>query len=201
MELKKQRQLIRPQTIAEGFTQSELSLFSLCSQKWNWQYNQLLFRPGVVSFPLMVGTAFHNALEQLYKTKGKRVEVATLQFTESQVPSLDDISKVDYWNMLVPKMVEAYRLYYRKDFDLDNIESLEETIEVEYKGFRLRGKIDKTTIEDGVRVVTDYKTTSKIDKATVVGWDFRFQFMFYLWMKSKLIKKGPKLGSFRVDAV
>src|SRR6266404_5981454 len=193
--------LLHPKTLSEGFTQSELSLLSLCPQKWNWQYNQLLFKPGIVAWPLLVGTVFHDAMEQLFSTKGKRVKVATLQFTETQVPAIDDFQKLEYFNTLVPIMVEAYRIYHQEDFLLDNIESLEEVVEVEYRGFRLRGKIDKTTIEDGQRVLTDYKTTSRIDKASVAGWDFRFQFMFYLWLKSKLIKEGPPLGAFRVDAV
>jgi hypothetical protein len=178
--------LLHPRTLREGFTQSELSLMGRCAQKWNWQYNLLLERPGVVNFPFLVGDAFHAAMEEFYITKGERVSTPPLMLPEGTIPSIQDITDVQYWNHVLPAMVRAYTIYYKDDHKKWNVIKCEEEIEVMFRGFRLRGKIDLTLEEPDGLFIVDHKTTSKLDKNIVAGWDFRFQFMFYLWLKSKL---------------
>src|SRR5690606_20132374 len=34
-------------------------------------------------------------------------------------------------------------------------------------------------------VLIDHKTAGTIDRHTLEGWDFRFQFMFYIWLLRK----------------
>lgn len=176
--------LIRPITISEGFTQSELTTFGDCAQKWHWRYNRMIEKAGTFSFALMVGTAFHESMEEFYSTKGKRVSVATLQFAEGDIASADDILKLQYWQVVLSAMVRAYCIYYKDDFEKGEIEELEEELDVVYRGYRLRGKVDvrMQTKSDG-RWIWDHKTASRLTKELVAGWDFRFQFMFYLWLK------------------
>jgi hypothetical protein len=177
------RALIFPLTVAEGFTQSEFSEMS-CFQRWNNRYNQLLVKPGEIQFPFSVGSIFHDAMEQFYLTKGERVHVATLQFKETDVPSLVDIQKKDYWNHVIPAMVEAYMIYYKADPIKYDILHVEKELDVVYRGFRLRGKIDlKVRETDGIWI-WDHKTMSRLNHSVVAGWDFRFQFMFYIWLMS-----------------
>lgn len=191
--------LIHRHTVSEGFTQSEFSDMS-CFQRWNYRYNQLMVMPGVTAFPLTVGTAFHDAMEQFYKTKGARVNVATLQFKEHDIPSLQDIQKQEYWNHVLPAMVEAYMIYYKTDHIKWTILDLEREVDIEYRGIRCRGKID-LTIQDGNGIwIADHKTTSKLSISIVAGWDFRFQFMFYIWLMSKL-PDPIKLKGYYVNAV
>ena len=176
--------LIRPSIIADGFTQSELSTFGACAQKWNWRYNQLLDKAGTYSMALMVGTAFHDAMEQFYATKGARVNVATLQFEDHVIPSAEDLQELEYWNHVLPMMVKAYAIYYKDDFDIMEVLQIEEEVDVVWNDFRLRGKIDLRFNEPNGLFILDHKTTARLTRETVAGWDFRFQFMFYLWLKT-----------------
>lgn len=192
--------LIRPLTLADGFTQSELTTFGECHQKWNWRYNHMLEASGSFSFPLMVGSGGHDYWEQFYATKGKRAHVATLQFEEGIIYSTDDLLKLEYWNHVLPAMMKAYAIYYKDDFTKWEILQIEEEVSVEYRGFRLRGKIDLRHRERDGEYISDHKTTSTLSKETVAGWDFRFQFMFYLWLKSIQNPKN-KLRGYYVNAV
>jgi hypothetical protein len=171
-----------------------------CMQRWNWRYNELLQKPGVIPFPLIVGSGFHDSMEQFYKTKGARVNVATLQFREYDVASLNDYTALNYWNALLPVMMEAYAIYYKADPMKWNIHSVEEDVDITYRGFRLRGKIDLEFSDNDGRWILDHKTTSKLSKDVVAGWDFRFQFMFYIWLKSKIPNSQPLKG-YWVNAV
>lgn len=192
--------LIRPITIAEGFTQSELTTFGSCAQKWHWRYNKMWEKQGAFSFALMVGSAFHESMEQFYATKGKRVAVATLQFEEGSIFSADDILKLDYWQHVLSAMVRSYCIYYKDDFKHWEIEEIEEEVKIEYRGLILRGKIDLRFKTLNGLWITDHKTSGRLSKETVAGWDFRFQFMFYLWLKSKQNSK-IKLKGYQVNAV
>jgi len=194
--LLQKNELIPARTLFDGFTQSELSEMGRCAQKWNWRYNHRLEKAGMIQFPFIVGDVWHDAMEQFYATKGERVHVATLQFPEAAVPSVQDIIDRDYWNHVLPKMFEAYASYYRGDHLKWKIISIEEELDIEYRGFRLRGKIDLTIDEPNGRFTLDHKTTSRLNKDIVAGWDFRFQFLFYLWLKSKAYPKEKFKGYY-----
>lgn len=191
--------LIHRNTISEGFTQSEISDMS-CMQRWNYRYNQRLQKPGVIRFPFIVGSAWHNAMEQFYATAGARVTVATMQPEPNDIPSLADLEEFKYWNAVLPKMMEAYAIYYKQDAIKWKIFNIERELDVEYRGLRLRGKID-LTLDDGKGIwILDHKTTSRLMKDIVAGWDFRFQFMFYIWMLSK-VEPDIQLKGYYVNAV
>lgn len=192
--------LIKPQSLVDGFTQSELSTFGSCAQKWQWRYNLLLEKAGTYSIALMVGTAFHDAMEQFYATKGARVSVATLQFAEDVIPTAADLQVLDYWNHVLPEIVNAYCIYYKDDHDKWKVEQIEEEVDIVWEGFRLRGKIDLRFKESVGRFILDHKTTSRLTREAVAGWDFRFQFMFYLWLKKKQSPK-EKLDGYYINAV
>ena len=194
--------LINRNTISEGFTQSEFSDMS-CFQRWNYRYNQLLVKPGVEKIYFVVGGAFHDAMEQFYHTKGVWAKVATLQFKEHDVPAMTDITKLDYWNHVLPAMVEAYTIYYRSDPIKWNIIHTEREVDIMYRGYRLRGKIDLTAFLNNKtqqKWIWDHKTTFTLDLTMVAGWDFRFQFMFYIWLMS-ICEPDLKLTGFVVNAV
>lgn len=192
--------LIRPTTIADGFTQSELSMFGDCAQKWNWRYNNLLEAMGYFSFPLMVGSALHDFMEQWYATKGKRANVATLQFEEGVIATAEDLLKLEYWNHVLPAMMRAYAIYYKDDHTKWDIIQIEEEVSVDYRGFRLRGKIDLHHREADGEYIDDHKSTSTLSKDVVAGWDFRFQFMFYLWLKWVQNPKN-KIKGYYINAI
>lgn len=190
--------LINPRTIDEGFTQSEFSTMG-CMQRWNYRYNELLYKPGIIPFPLRVGTAWHGGMEQFYATGGTRAAIATLQPEPGDVPSLVDMEMFRYWNAVLPAMMEAYSIYYKADPIKWKIHKIEREMDIKYRGIRLRGKIDITATDKNGNWIWDHKTTSRLDKDIVAGWDFRFQFMFYLWLLSKA--EPLKVKGFLVNAV
>src|SRR6516164_3640873 len=133
---------IHERTLAEGFTQSEISEMMGCFQKWNWRYNQLLVKPGLINYPLMVGGVFHESLREWYQTKGMRITVAPLQFHDYEIPSLADLDEQKYWNAVMPSMLDAYTIHYKNDFFNWEVDFVEKIVEVSFAGFRLRGMID-----------------------------------------------------------
>lgn len=172
-----------------------------CMQRWNYRYNQNLQPMGAFSIALVVGSAFHDAMEQFYATKGKRVNVATLQFPEGLIPSMKNELDLDYWNHVLPRMIEAYCIYYRDDHLRFTVEKIEEEVTIDYMGFTLRAKIDLVINEQGVgRFITDHKTSGRLNRDVVAGWDFRFQFMFYLWVKWKQGTED-KLKGYYINAI
>lgn len=193
---------ILPRTIADGFTQSELTVLSDCPTKWHLKYNLLLTKGDDYSFPLMVGTIIHDSLEQIYKTSFKRYNVDPVEFPEGAIPTIGDISKAKYWNEVVPKMIDAYVNYWRvKDAKDLQIISLEESLSIVYRGFILRGKIDLTAIlKKTKRIIIDHKSSSKLNYDTVIGFDYRFQFLFYLWLKWK-DKPKEKFYGYAVNVI
>lgn len=191
--------LIHPRTISEGFTQSEFSDMS-CMQRWNYRYNQLLYKPGIINFPFKVGSGFHDGMEQFYATSGKRVNIATLQFDEYDIPSLADNDALDYWNAILPVMMEAYQIYYIEDAIKWRILQIEREVDLLFEDLRFRGKIDLTLENKNGFWIADHKSSSKLNKWTVAGWDFRFQFMFYIWIMSKIETK-LKLKGYIVNLV
>jgi hypothetical protein len=195
----KSNALLNWRTLSDGFTQSELTEMGRCVQKWNWRYNHLFEKAGAISFPLMVGSVLHDAMEQFYMSP-TRVKVATLKFEEGAIPSLQDITDLEYWNHVLPRMIEAYMIYYRNDKDKWEIHSIEEEIDITFEGFRLRGKIDLTVGDPDGKFTVDHKSTSRLNKDIVAGWDFRFQFMFYLWLKQKKTY-DPMLKGYYINAI
>lgn len=195
------QRLIHPATFADGFTQSEFSDMS-CMQRWNYRYNQRLHKPGVINFPFMIGSVFHDAMEQFYATKGARVNIATLQFDSMDIPSVADEEELIYWNHVLPCMLEAYQSYYKADPVKWKIYKIELELSVEFKGFILRAKIDLVIDNGQGNWIVDHKTTSRLNKFIVAGWDFRFQFMFYIWLLSKTKEfQDLKIKGFIVNAV
>lgn len=184
---------ILDRTVREGFTQSELSLLSECPMKWHLRYNLLLQRPDSFSFALMVGTIIHDALEQIYKTGFERWNILPIEFPKGTIPALGDITKAEYWNAIIPQMMKAYVNYWKAtDVKELKILELEEIISIEYKGFIIRGKVDMTLLKGKNKkpIVVDHKSSGKLNRETIVGFDFRFQFLFYLWLKWK---KNPRI--------
>jgi hypothetical protein len=96
-------------------------------------------------------------------------------------------------------MVDAYAIYYKADPITWDIVHVERELDVMYRGFRLRGKIDlKVKQKNGLWIV-DHKTMSRLNRDVVAGWDFRFQFMFYIWLMSMIDK--DKIEGYIVNGV
>lgn len=198
--------IIHPETIADGFTQSELTTLDQCGYKWNLAYNLRLKKIGELSWPLMVGNAWHETMEEMYATKGKRWTVAILQFPDGHTPSIEDEAAKEHWQGIVQTLAEEYAKYHKDDFQLFEISkngiefTADVTVEIEGIQIRLIGKLDLIGKFGRKRIgIMDHKTAGRITEFTVMGWDFKFQFMFYLWLYK--MQFDAKAHTFVVNAI
>jgi len=194
-------QTIIGRTMSEGCTQSEITTFDNCAMLWLWRYGMLLRRKGSMSWASIYGTAAHSTWEQMYATKGQRWSPAALKIPADVVMTVERQKQKEYWEGVLDVQMRKYAEYYKDDFTLWNIKDIEVDVDVVFEGLRLRGKIDLTFTEhDGRFWLLDFKTTSRLDLPTVLGWDFRFQFMFYLWLAT-LQLKDVKFAGYYINAL
>ena len=195
----------------EGWTQSEITTLDDCPMMWFWRYGMLLKRKGSFSWSLVYGTAFHATMEEVYATGAQRWSPAPLKLPDGIILATPQQKEdFDYWARVLAIQTAAYVRYYRDDFVRMNVIKTEMDVDIvkEWQGkkIRLRGKIDLTftlDAQDNLWIL-DFKTTSRLDLKTVAGWDFRFQFMFYLWMGMHTIieqKVGKKFAGYYIRAI
>lgn len=182
--------------IAEGLTQSEMQTWDNCPEKWYLQYNLLLHRIGKHSWPLTYGTWIHGMLEQFYLSRGKNWKLDTPIKGEKFI-ALEDLAQAEYWRGVAKVQSEMYVSHFKHDFKLWEPVVVEEIVDLEFQGIRLKGMIDglfrDITKKKATHAIWDHKTAKRFDDKTMLGWDFRFQFMFYMWLatKSKKLKEFP----------
>lgn len=180
---------LAPDTLSQGFTQSEITTLDNCGEKWYLDYNLRLKPRNHLSWPLTYGSWIHSALEEWYATKGKswdlKIDHAPLfKLTQAQQ------AEWEYYEKLAHVQMEVYTSYYKGDFEMFEVydqEWVERVVEYEFEGILLKGLVDVTLVSKklGKLIMVDHKTTSRIDRNTLEGWDFRFQFMFYVWLIRK----------------
>lgn len=177
---------INPELLEEGFTQSEMTTWDNCAELWYLKYNLLLQKPQKFSWALTYGSWVHDALEGFYKTKGK-LKQWNPEIDEKIINKLNLHEEYKYWASIGKVQTEVYFNHYKHDFSHFDIDKklVELVIDYEYRGVRLRGMIDLLPSLDGKLYVLDHKTCSRIDRSQIIGWSFRFQFMFYVWLASK----------------
>lgn len=186
----------------EGWTQSEITTYNNCHMLWYWRYGMLLRRKGTLSWASIYGTAFHATVEEMYATKGRRWTPAPLIIPSDVHMTADRLREKEYWENVLAIQTECYAQHYADDFTMFQVEHLERDVDINWKGIRLRGKLDLTflAITSGLLWLMDHKTTKDLTLRQVAGWDFRFQFMFYLWLALQLEPDKPIVGYY-INAV
>lgn len=193
---------INPDNIAEGFTQSEMQTLDNCAEKWYLAYNMMLKRNGAFSWALTYGSWIHEALEQWYTNGCEDYTWAPeIPMKVKQFMSVATLADEEYWKEVGRVTMEVYTSYYKKDRKiLQLLQNLgpEQIVEIEFEGIRLKGMIDLPFrhLMYKKKYIMDHKTCSRIDKQTTMGWDFRFQFMFYNWLAWKKWPKKNFRGTF-----
>lgn len=194
---------INPEIVAAGFTQSELQMWDNCPEAWYKRYNLMLERKGAWSWATTYGSWMHASLDEWYRTGGRRVVWnPEIKEKSSIIPTQDWKSQLEYWTKLGQIQLEIYTSHYKHDHELFEFGKkaggggVEIVVDIEFEGFRLKGMIDLFAYHTGRKkwFVVDHKTTSRLDKQVTMGWDFRFQFMFYLWLATKQWPKLPAEG-------
>ncbi len=189
--------MIYKQTFQDGFTQSEFTIQDECMFKWNKKYNERLDIEGYYRMPLIFGTAWHKFQETLFKTK--KIKIPVLEFPDNAVIVEGDEDKLKHSQAMLGGMAMAYAKFYKDEVKLWDSPLVEKEISIDYKYkgniINLKGKIDR-----GIEGETlyDSKSTSMLRTDILAKWDFKFQFMFYLWLS---IEAGYSFHEFVIDAV
>lgn len=196
---------LNPESIVGGVTQSEMTTFDNCSEKWYLRYGQLLQRKGEFSMALHYGSAIHASLEEFYLTKGKRVSWNLPEYPKGTIITGEMRDAMEQWNHVGAAQIQAYKSQYKNDFAVyDFADRIEIEPHVEFEGLILKGKLDGYPMlkKDKGFYVFDHKTCSRLDGNQMDGWSFRFQFMFYVWLALKHpdYKKMPPSG-FVINAI
>lgn len=194
--------VINPALIGEGVTQSEMQTADNCGELWYLRYNLMLGLRGKFSWALTYGSWIHAALEEFYKTKGKRWHIDPV-IRDKQFLRGDTLKDIDYWTQLAEVQMSIYASHYKGDFAFWQIKQTEFIVDFEFEGIRLKGMIDlfvKSLVHKGYYVV-DHKTTGRLDKQTVLGWDFRLQFMFYCWLAWKMWGDELPVHGYYINAM
>lgn len=191
-------QIIR-RSSEHGWTQSEITTMDNCGMLWFWRYGMMLDKVGQLSWASIYGTACHSTWEQMYATKGERWSPAPLKIPIPSL-SLDQQKLRNYWEGILPVQMGAYAEYWKDDFTFFKVQKFELVIDFIHDGVRFTGKVDLlfTITDDGLWLL-DHKTTGRLDLKTVMGWDFRFQFMFYVWIAYKSL--GMEFKGYYINAM
>lgn len=201
-----QEVIINPDSIGDGITQSEMTCWDNCAEKWYLGYNLMLYQVGKFSWPLTYGGWIHGALEEFYRTKGKRWSLECAIPQRKFIPR-DQLALEDYWTGVADVQMQIYASQYKHDFEIWQPLATEEIVDLTWRGVRLKGMIDMPAIflpnkKRKTVYIWDHKTSYTIDKKMVMGWDFRFQFMFYCWLATKLEKwKEWHIAGFVINAI
>lgn len=188
--------------IGEGITQSEMQTWDDCSELWYLRYNLMLQSRGRFSWALTYGSWIHAALEEFYLTKGKRWHIDPIIKDKQFLPQ-KTLADFDYWARLAEIQMSVYAAHYKGDFTFWKVKKVEHIVDLEFEGIRLKGMIDllvKSNVHGGYYVV-DHKTTGRLDMQTVLGWDFRLQFMFYCWLAKKLWGEDFPIKGYYINAM
>lgn len=186
-----------PETYQDGFTQSEMTMMDNCPEKWYLRYNERLEPKGLKSWHLIYGDWMHDFWEEFYTTKGQRYPQEFHLHPDDQrlVITRDQQRQQEYWQGVAKILSQDYAGFYRSDHKfLQPLQNgIENVAEYEYRGILLTGKLDLEFYDAGLSkdkdkgyFVMDHKTSMRIDKLMLAGWEFRFQFMFYCWLSWKI---------------
>ena len=195
--------VIHPETLKDGFTQSEINTLSTCPTKWYLRYN-LRLDPPSSDFTFAIGSAWHAFKEERGKSEGKKFSKLELLFCKDANLSQDDMAYKEFVEGWLMVLAEEYNLFYKDDFTLGHyeLEGVEEiadlTVNFEGVKIRLTGRIDEIGRMWKHKTIADAKTVSSFS-GTTAGWDWRFQFMFYIWLQHQ-IQPNDKATQFMVDA-
>lgn len=169
---------------------------------WYLRYNLLLQYRGRFSWALTYGSWVHAALEEFYATKGKRWHIDPV-VKDKHLLSAKTLADFDYWAALAQLTMDIYTSHYKGDFKFWKVKEVEFIVDLEFEGVRLKGMIDlfvESLVHGGYYVV-DHKTTGRLDMQTVLGWDFRLQFMFYCWLAWKMWGDEKRVRGYYINAI
>lgn len=195
---------LNPLAFEAGFTQSEMDMWDECPEKWYLKYNLGLRKKGSYALALIYGTWFHAFTEEFYATGGKRWSIDLKAPENVDFRTADELAAFERMKLIAEVQFTIYAAHYKNDHKILKPlkDGIERVITYVWNGVPLRGKLDLECEVKGYANsyhIVDNKTTGRLNRMIVVGWDFRLQFMFYTWLAWKTREKVP--GGFVVNAM
>jgi hypothetical protein len=174
----------KPYTIQDGITQSLLAGWVNCRQ-WAKFYLEGWETPGSKE-ALEFGNLFHWLLEQAYYDIQQGNDLVPLNVctqdyveTESNLFNGMDLQTQEKILALAEALWPMYWKIYAKDLNREWL-AVEGTFDVDWNGFRLRGKRDGVFVGKHKKPwLLETKTTGRIDEGTLdltLGFDFQNQY-------------------------
>lgn len=186
---------LHPRTFSEGSTQSEITTFDVCPVKWYYHYN-LLLSGGDANIDFAIGTAWHKIMAGIYTPEsGEDWREVKCQYEEGAEKNQEHEALLEQWDKILQVYAERYIIKYKDEIANLQVLGVEQEIDVTipWKGteIRLRGVVDLRGKLLGKMMLFDHKTTSGLNSALMRGWEYRFQFMFYLWLARQVLSDMP----------
>jgi hypothetical protein len=189
--------IINQESIAMGITQSEMMTWDECPEKWYLGYNHMLTLKGAWARYFVYGDAFHSCMDRFYRDGDE--SVPDLEPPPGAILTGEDEFWFELWSKILKVQMQRYFTYYQDDRKAWKIFLNETIVTVEWEGVKWTGKLDLGIEYNNVATLADHKSAGRFDMATLNGWDFRFQFMFYLWLMEK--HTGRKIPQFMVNGL
>ena len=177
----------RDWTLEDGITQSLLSSYLCCPFRGLLKFNRWCHDSKRAN--TRFGSAFHEMLDKAYSKKKAPTDKALMSELEAYLTSSSDYTTKELEQREEDKAVlhavlRNYYRHYARDFKDKNFKRVEKSYDVEWNGWRLRGKIDGEYLDGKGRVrLMEHKTKSRIDEDTMMQkLAFDFQNLMYITM-------------------
>jgi hypothetical protein len=136
------------------------------------------------------GTIGHDLLENIYKDPKANWMKNLESLYEKNLAEVQDAEKINSIFGIFEALITCYLGFYKKDFSLKINYLPEQVFDIDYKGYRLRGKTDLCFTSGKVSVIMEHKFWSQISEdklAYVLSMDFQSNFysLVYRLMNGK----------------
>jgi len=189
--------------LKEGITQSMLCSYLKCRRAASLGLQG--WTPLKTASVLQFGEMAHGVLENIYKEGRKKApsEEEVLEFIKEQVEAwetsprgqragAEDLEQLELNTAFLEAVLPSYfKFWAKEDFGQLQWVGLEKEFDIEFAGFRLRGKMDGIYRKGGLWVF-ETKTKGRIDEQNISELlSFDFQSDFYSLATEKLYKEPP----------
>lgn len=167
------------------WTSSSLKLFRLCKRKFFWKYIARI-SPAYRDVNLMVGSAFHEAMEHLYTSPkewssdipvGIRDELEQERVENADFYDADEFAKLETGMEAFVGMANGYADHYMDEALALEGHSVEQEFLLDMGDFDLSGSID-LLMDDGIM---EHKTVSKLSEPYIRRLPMDTQIRCYLY--------------------
>lgn len=160
---------------SEWYDSSKLTTYNVCPRKYYFRFERNLIKKGDTQTPLVFGTAFHSALESLYRGQG--LAAATQSFLE-RFP--EEAEGGDRTRVAGQRLLAAYAAKWRNE-NFNLVSEPEQAFHFPIDDWEYVGRIDLLVVDpEGVIRPMDHKTTTRFGQQFELGFKVDVQITGYI---------------------